>query len=110
MSKLVGANVKQGQLEANIQVDSNSNIRTGSYTLSINGFNIVDGSTYHPLKLNKDDNRYGFYSVSYERQDGVLIPMEEEIKDGRIGAIFDLRGGALDKQVVCLQMGFCKKL
>jgi len=96
LSKLVGANVKQGQLEANIQVDSNSNIRTGSYTLSINGFNIVDGSTYHPLKLNKDDNRYGFYSVSYERQDGVLIPMEEEIKDGRIGAIFDLRGGALD--------------
>jgi len=32
LSRLIGAEVNQGQLTANIQVDSNSNIRTGSYT------------------------------------------------------------------------------
>lgn len=96
LSRLIGANVNQGQLEANIQVDSNSNTRTGSYTLSVNGFNIVDGNTFHPLHISKADNPFGFYEVSYERQDGTLIPMNEEIKHGKIGAMFALRGGALD--------------
>jgi len=96
LSRLIGANVMQGQLESNIQIDSNTNIRTGSYTLSVNGFNIVDGSTYHPLKLSNKDNKFGFYSVSYERQDGTLIPMEENLSKGKIGAVFKLRGGMLD--------------
>jgi len=96
LSRLIGAEVNQGQLTANIQVDSNSNIRTGSYTLSVNGFNIVDGNTYHPLKLIKENNPSGFYSISYERQDGTLIPMEEDISKGRVGAILDLRGGTID--------------
>lgn len=96
LSRLIGAKVKQGQLESNTQIDSNSNTRTGSYTLSVNGFNIVDGSTYHPLKIEKGDNPYGFYKLSYERQDGTLIPMEEEIQSGKIGAILNLRGRAID--------------
>jgi flagellar hook-associated protein 1 FlgK len=96
LSRLIGSNVNQGQLEANIQVDTNTNTRTGSYTLSVNGFNIVDGATYHPLKLTKDDNKYGFYSLSYERQDGTLIPFEEKVTNGKVGAIFAMRGGAID--------------
>ena len=96
LSRLIGAEVKQGQLESNIQIDSNSNTRDGSYTLSVNGFNIVDGSTYHPLRITKDDNEYGFYSLFYERQDGMFIPMEEEINGGKVGAILALRGGAID--------------
>ncbi|QOP44067.1 flagellar hook-associated protein FlgK [Sulfurimonas sediminis] len=96
LSRLIGAEVNQGQLESNIQIDSNSNTRTGSYTLSVNGFNLVDGSTYHPLTIEKGNNPYGFYELSYERQDGTLIPMEEEINNGKIGAIFNLRGRAID--------------
>lgn len=96
LSRLVGAKVKQGQLTSNIQIDSNSNTRTGSYTLSVNGFNIVDGSTYHPLKLEQNSNAEGFYSIYYERQDGTLIPMEENLKGGKVGAILDLRGGVID--------------
>ena len=96
LSRLIGAQVNQGQLEANIQIDSNSNTRTGSYTVSVNGFNIVDGNTFHPLRLDNAGNKFGFYDISYERQDGTLIPMNEEIKGGKIGALLDLRGGALD--------------
>jgi len=96
LSRLIGAEVNQGQLTANIQIDSNSNTKTGSYTLSVNGFNIVDGNTFHPIHLSNKNNSSGFYEVSYERQDGTLIPMEEEISGGKIGAIFDLRGGAID--------------
>ncbi len=96
LSKLIGAKVKQGQLESNIQIDSSSNTRTGSYTLSVNGFNIVDGNSYHPLHINKETNRYGFYDISYERQDGTLIPMAEKIDNGKIGSILNLRGASLD--------------
>jgi flagellar hook-associated protein 1 FlgK len=46
--------------------------------------------------LTKDDNEYGFYSLYYERQDGTLIPFEEKVTNGKVGAIFDLRGGAID--------------
>ncbi|HIP54731.1 MAG TPA: flagellar hook-associated protein FlgK, partial [Sulfurimonas autotrophica] len=49
-----------------------------------------------PLRITKDDNEYGFYSLFYERQDGMLIPMEEEINGGKVGAILALRGGAID--------------
>ncbi len=37
LSRLIGAKTNRGQLEANIEVDSNSNTKTGSYTLSVNG-------------------------------------------------------------------------
>ena len=96
LSRLIGAEVNQGQLESNIQIDSSSNTRTGSYTLNINGFNIVDGNSYHPLRLDKDTNRYGFYDISYERQDGTLIPMAEKITNGKIGSILNLRGASID--------------
>jgi flagellar hook-associated protein 1 FlgK len=95
LSRLIGSNVNQGQLSANTQIDSNSNIRTGSYTLSVNGFNIVDGNTVHPLKLT-NTTKLGFNDVSYERQDGTLIPLNEKIKGGKIGALFELRGGTID--------------
>ena len=96
LSKLIGADVSSGELTSNIQIDSSSNVKTGSYTVSVNGFNIVDGSSYHPIHATKDNNPNGFYEISYERQDGTLVPMEEKINGGRIGAILDLRGGTID--------------
>ena len=96
LARLIGADVNSGQLTANIQIDTNANIKTGSYTLSVNGFNIVDGANFHPLNLSSEKNSSGFYEVSYKRQDGTLIPMEEEITGGKIGAIFELRGGSID--------------
>ena len=96
LSRLIGSDVNQGQISANMQVDSSSNTSSGSYTLSVNGFNIVDGNSYHPLHISKENSPSGFYEVSYERQDGVLLPMEERLTGGKIGAILALRGGALD--------------
>lgn len=96
LSRLIGAEVNAGQLESNIQIDSSSNTRTGSYTLNVNGFNIVDGNTYHPLRLDKESNQYGFYEISYERQDGTLISMAESITNGKIGSILNLRGASID--------------
>ncbi|MDB2562529.1 flagellar hook-associated protein FlgK [Sulfurimonas sp.] len=96
MARLIGATSTYGQIESNIQIDSSSNMLTGSYTMHVNGFNIVDGNTYHPIHVSGDKNPSGFYEVSFERQDGVLVPMEEIISGGKIGALLDLRGGTLD--------------
>ncbi|MFT5662239.1 MAG: flagellar hook-associated protein 1 FlgK [Sulfurimonas sp.] len=96
LARLIGAQANYGQIESNIQIDTSSNMKTGSYSVSINGFNIVDGNSYHPLHVSNDKNASGFYEISYERQDGVLIPMEENINGGKLGAILDLRGGTID--------------
>ncbi len=96
LARLIGAETTRGQLESNIQIDSSSNTKTGSYTVSINGFNLVDGSTYHPIHVSNDDNKNGFYEISFEREDGVLIPMEENINSGKVGALLELRGGTID--------------
>jgi len=96
LSRLIGAKRTTDQLKSNIQIDSSSNTLTGSYTIQVNGFNIVDGGTYHPLHLEKDDNPNGFYDISYQRQDGTLIPMSEDISDGEVGAMLDLRGHTID--------------
>ncbi len=97
LAKLIGAETNVGQIESNTQIGSSSNTATGSYSLSVGGFNIVDGSTYHPIHISSKDNANGFYEISYERQDGVLIPMENEINNGKVGAILDLRGGSIDE-------------
>ncbi|MFA5454644.1 MAG: flagellar hook-associated protein FlgK [Sulfurimonas sp.] len=92
LAELIGAESNIEQITSNSAIDSSSNEGYGSYTLSVNGFNIVDGSSFHPIHISNEDNPNGFYELSYERQDGVLIPMDENIDGGRIGAILDLRG------------------
>ena len=96
LSKLIGAETTSGQLSSNMQRDGSTNVKTGSYSVSVNGFNIVDGSTYHPIHISKEENPYGFYEVSFERQDGTLIGIAENIDGGRIGSILELRGSSID--------------
>lgn len=106
LARLIGSDTTYGQIESNIQIDSSSNTFTGSYTLHVNGFNIVDGHSYHPLHITNDNSSSGFYEISYERQDGVLIPMEEVLSGGKIGAILDLRGGTIDTETGVPKDGF----
>ncbi len=98
LSRLLGAEVSVDTRNSNINIDASKTEATGSYSLHVNGFNIVDGSSFHPLKVDNSSSQDGFYEVYYERQDGAKVPMEQEIKDGKIGAIFELRGGKVDTQ------------
>ena len=96
LARLIGAEVTVGEITSNVGINSASNTSTGSYTLSVNGLNLVDGSNYHPIHATSANNPSGFYELSYERQDGVLLPLEENLRGGKIGAILDLRGGTID--------------
>ncbi|MCF6310447.1 MAG: flagellar hook-associated protein FlgK [Sulfurimonas sp.] len=97
LAKLIGAESSSSIITSNIGIDSSSNTSSGSYTVSVAGFNIVDGSSYHPIHISNDDNKNGFYELSYERQDGVLISMSENIRGGKVGAILDLRGNRIEE-------------
>ena len=97
LAKLIGADVTVGVITSNIGIDSSSNTSTGSYMLSVNGLNLVDGNSFHPIQANNTQNPFGFYELSFERQDGVLMPLEENINSGRIGAILNLRGGTISE-------------
>jgi len=96
LSRLIGATANTSLTESHINIDSSANLKSENYVIILNGFNIVDGSSFHPLKLNRVENASGFYEISYERQDGALIPLEEKINGGKIGAQLDLRGGTID--------------
>jgi len=97
LSRLIGAEIYAGVVESDINVHSRNNDATGSYTLSVGGFAIVDGPNYHPIQLETHNNSYGFYSISYERQDGALIPIDEAIDGGKISAILKLRGSKINR-------------
>lgn len=96
LSKLISASIFEGNLTSNMPVSRDLVEKGGDYTINIAGFNIVDGKTFHPIVANNEDNPAGFYSLSYERQDGVLMPMDDLVKGGRIGSILDLRGSRID--------------
>ena len=96
LSRLIGAQVSVESLSSNIQIDSSTNKATGGYNLHVNGFNLVDGGSFHPLQLDNSDSPDGFYKLYYERQDGQLIPMEQQVRGGKIGALLSLRGSSID--------------
>ena len=92
LSKLVGADVFVDAIESNTAVSSSINEAQGNYTVHVGGYNIVDGTTFHPIGLDNGNNQNGFSEIYYQRQDGEKIPLETRISGGKVGAIFDLRG------------------
>ena len=96
LSELIGSDVFERSTSSNQAVDRSIIEKGGDYTINIAGFNIIDGKTFHPIQIENKNNPGGFYSLSYERQDGYLLPMDDLIKGGRVGSILDLRGSSFD--------------
>ncbi len=96
LAKLVDATIFEENLSSNMPVSRELVERGGTYTANIAGFNVIDGKTFHPIVLQNEYNPQGFYDLFYERQDGVLMPMADAIKGGRLGSILDLRGSQFD--------------
>ncbi len=92
LSKLINAEVFVDAIESNTAVSSSINEAQGNYTIHVGGYNIVDGTTFHPIGIDSSNNKNGFSEIYYQRQDGEKIPLESRIKGGKVGAIFDLRG------------------
>lgn len=95
LTKLIGAKVIVGQIESSNVIDSNIAIKQGSYTIQVGGFNLVDGSSFHPIGMSNTTNPNAYNDLYYERQDGVKIPYADRITGGKIGALLELRGSKI---------------
>ncbi len=95
LNKLIGATVFSGNIQSNMPVDSNIATKTGSYTIQVGGFNIVDGSFFHPIGIDAKSNAGQFNDIYYERQDAVQFPFADKITGGKIGALIELRGSLI---------------
>ena len=96
ITKLTNATVVKFNLKSNTSIHRDSNDYTDTYNLSIGGFSIVDGKTFHEIKILNNDNANDMYTLYYERQDGYLFDMTDQVKSGKLGALIDLRGDRID--------------
>ncbi len=94
--KLIGANIYENGIEANMAIHSQATEKSSTYTVQVGGFNIVDGATYHPIGSSNETNALGYYDLYYERQDGVKMPFESAIQGGKLAALMELRGSDLN--------------
>jgi flagellar hook-associated protein 1 FlgK len=108
LKKLIGASVFTGNIQSNMPVDSHIAIENGTYNIQVGGFNIVDGSSFHPIGMDSKDNSGNFNDIYYERQDGVRFPIGEKVTGGSIGAMLELRGSKLGSDGV-FQNGFLQE-
>lgn len=108
LKKLIGASVFTGYIKSNMPVDSNIAMENGTYNIQIGGFNVVDGSSFHPIGMDSKDNSGNFNDIFYERQDGVRFPIGEKVTGGSIGAMLELRGSKLGSDGV-FENGFLQE-
>ena len=98
LANLVDISVSKGDISSyTSSVSSDLSTSEGTeYSLTVSGFTIIDGTTYHPLTISNTSNESGYYSISYETQDGTDYDLTEKISGGEVGAMLDLRGRVLD--------------
>ena len=95
MSKLAGISVFKGELQGTNVDPTVTDVGT-KHQINISGFNIVDGVTYHPLKIDKMNSRSDFKGVYFEREDGKKVDLNGRIQGGKLGSALDLRGRRMD--------------
>ena len=91
LSKLVSAVASKNEINQDNRLDTKITDPSHQYNLSIEGFTIVDGINFHPLKLDYDDKNKA-YSIYYETSDEKVRDLTERINGGQLGAQLDLRG------------------
>jgi len=98
LARLIDFNVSKYPLQGDATIHPNlAESDVLEYHLNIAGQSFVDGVTYHPLKPKNNDNPRAFYLVNYEVQDGTLYDITPNLRQGKIGAMLELRGSAIDK-------------
>ncbi|MDD3770654.1 flagellar hook-associated protein FlgK [Sulfuricurvum sp. IAE1] len=95
LSKLIGAKTVVEGAKTNNSIDSNIAVEEGGYTILVGGFNIVDGSNFHPIGIESASSSKGYNTLYFERQDGVQMPFAQDVRGGKVGALLELRGSII---------------
>jgi flagellar hook-associated protein 1 FlgK len=90
MARLLNISVFKGNIR---QTDDQRTDMGNDYNINIAGFNLVDGTTYHPISIEAGSR---FYSANYNSHDGKVVDFTTHIKNGKLGSIVSLRGSETD--------------
>ncbi|MCH9814180.1 MAG: flagellar hook-associated protein FlgK [Epsilonproteobacteria bacterium] len=96
LAKLLNIQVSKGHEVTEFGVDPNMTDQGTDYNINIGGFNIVDGTTFHPLRADDNLNTTQLNAVYYRDQNHQNVDMTGFIRGGELGAILDLRGDKVD--------------
>ncbi|EOC2061969.1 flagellar hook-associated protein FlgK [Campylobacter upsaliensis] len=96
LSKLVSVVASKNEIVQDNRFEQTITDPGHHYNLSIEGFSIVDGVNFHPLKLDYDDKNKS-YSIYYQTPDEKIHDLTAKLKGGQLGAQLDLRGRDYDK-------------
>lgn len=96
LSKLVSAVASKNEIVQDNRFEQTITDPGHHYNLSVEGFSIVDGVNFHPLKLDYDDKNKS-YSIYYQTPDEKIHDLTVKLKGGQLGAQLDLRGRDYDK-------------
>lgn len=95
LSELIGPTVNKNQITSDTVNDTNEP-NYNNYVALVAGFNIIDGGNSHNIVMQTNASATGFSSLYFESQDHTLYNMSSGISGGKIGAILELRGKAID--------------
>ncbi len=96
LSKLVNAVVGKNKINQDNRLDTTITDSAHQYNLSIEGYSIVDGVNFHPLKLDYSDKNKS-YNIYYETPDEKVRNLTTKINGGQLGAQLNLRGRDYNK-------------
>lgn len=96
LSKLVDSVASKSEIVQDSRFEQTITDPGHHYNLSVEGFSIVDGVNFHPLKLDYDDKNKS-YSIYYQTPDEKIHDLTTKLKGGQLGAQLDLRGRDYNK-------------
>jgi len=110
LSKLIDISVSKGGIGTDSTIDTDLRESGSDYYLNIGGTSFVDGSTYHPIVLDRAGEGSQYNNIYYERQDGKQFDITKYIKTGEVGAILSLRGSNYDSNLGRFTNGDIQKI
>ncbi len=91
MIELIGGKVFKGHLKTDSQTSITTADFDENYVMNVaQGFNIVDGSTFHPLTLEKENNAEHLNRVYYRTYDFKDVDITDKMIEGKGGSLISL--------------------
>ncbi|MGL2859142.1 FlgK family flagellar hook-associated protein, partial [Helicobacter pylori] len=91
LRELLGGNVFKSSIKTHSLTDKDSADFDESYNLNIgHGFNIIDGSIFHPLVVKESENKGGLNQVYFQSDDFKLTNITDKLNQGKVGALLNV--------------------
>jgi len=96
LAKMLNVDVSKGKAVTEYGVDANRTDAGVDYNVNIGGFNIIDGTTFHPIRAEDSVNTTTLNSAYYIDHNQKKVDITGSIRGGKLGAMLDIRGDKLD--------------